>query len=223
YGPNPNSTMDRINEFPNISVYGNHDIVACEVNAPTNFNLYAYTVIMWTRKVLTQKNKNLLANLPYPHIQGDFCFSHGNHESCEEYVMSKDAAIPIFKFLKSKNNGAEKGPSFCFIGHTHYPIIYKVAKTQVEEDNFEEMTQFHPEEYPHEFTLDLDYYYVTNIGSVGQPRDHDPRSSYTVLDTRDGAYKISMRRLEYNIRNTQETMEEFGLPAPMINRLSKGI
>jgi len=172
YGPNPRECIDLVMETCNVSLLGNHDQGA--LFDPDGFNIGAERAIFWTREQLespndranNEKRWEFLGDLPRTHRLNSFLFVHGSPRNpLSEYIFPED----IYNQRKMERlfQLVEK---YCFQGHTHVPGV------------FTETYQFYsPEEIDHEYTLGEGKVMI-NVGSVGQPRDGDPRACYVILD-----------------------------------------
>jgi predicted phosphodiesterase len=207
YGPNPRECIDRVMETCKVTLLGNHDQGA--MFDPDGFNSGAERAIFWTREQLeapsdrdnNQKRWEFLGELPRSHRFGQFLFVHGSPRNpLSEYIFPED----IYNHRKMERLFQLVG-RYCFQGHTHVPGIFT--------ENFQ---FFAPEEIDHEYCLGEGKVMV-NVGSVGQPRDGDPRACYVVLedgtadDSSNGAVdrpvtprspKIIYRRLAYDFETT---------------------
>ena len=193
YGPNPCECIDAASEFE-LCLLGNHDNGA--LFDPEGFSTGAEKAIFWTRHqlensdggVVGQKRWEFLANLPRTVRRGEFMFVHGTPRSpLSEYVFPEDIFNTrkierIFSFIQQ----------YCFQGHTHVPGV------------FTESCRFMaPKEIGMEYTLGTEKVMV-NVGSVGQPRDNDPRSCYVVVDEK----RVSFRRVDYPMLETRDKIHE---------------
>lgn len=188
YGPNPRECIDRCQNFA-LTLLGNHDNGA--LFDPDGFSSGAESAIFWTRAQLedpsipnARERWDFIARLPRTHRIGDIMFVHGSPRSpLNEYVFPEDIFNQrkierIFGFIQK----------YCFQGHTHVPGVFT--------ENF----RFYlPGEISNRYTLG-DQKLMINVGSVGQPRDGDPRSSYVILDEKE----IEFRRVEYSIQDTRQ-------------------
>jgi diadenosine tetraphosphatase ApaH/serine/threonine PP2A family protein phosphatase len=188
YGPNPCECIDRVMPCQ-VCLLGNHDQGA--LFDPEGFNSPAERAIFWTRMQLEngngsaddrQKRWDFLGELPRSHQEDKFLFVHGSARNpLNEYVFPED----IYNRRKLEKIFALI-PRYAFQGHTHVPGV------------FTEQFQFHsPEEINHEFTLGEEKVMV-NVGSVGQPRDGNPKACYVVLEDNI----LRFRRVEYDIEKT---------------------
>lgn len=188
YGPNPRECIDRCRDF-DLTLLGNHDNGA--LFDPDGFSSGAENAIFWTRAQLedptiegAKERWEFIARLPRTYRDGDIMFVHGSPRSpLNEYVFPEDIFNQrkierIFGFIQK----------YCFQGHTHVPGVFT--------ENF----RFYlPSEISNRYTLG-DQKLMINVGSVGQPRDGDPRSSYVILDGMD----LEFRRVDYDPSDTRQ-------------------
>jgi predicted phosphodiesterase len=190
YGPNPRECIDEIMKHK-VCLLGNHDQGA--LFDPEGFNTGAERAIFWTRDQLEDGGGNssaahrrwdFLGELPRNHQEGPFLFVHGSARNpLNEYVFPED----IYNRRKMEKIFALI-QGHCFQGHTHVPGVFT-----------EDLRFFGPEEITSEFRLP-DGKTMINVGSVGQPRDGDPRACYVVLDDEDRL--ITFCRVEYPLEET---------------------
>jgi predicted phosphodiesterase len=200
YGPNPNECVDRVRALSPLDiVVGNHDLAACGLKEFSRFNEYAKKALTWTNQVLNQDNQIFLSELPRNLTKEDFSLVHGSpRDPINEYLMNFSQYQENLPHLKSV---------VTFTGHTHIPFVIGP-----------DVTRILPEKVP--FILNGDNKYVINAGSVGQPRDSDPRSACGIYDTGNSSFQLF--RLAYDIDKTQEKMRKLRLPGFSIERLSWG-
>lgn len=206
YGPDPNECIEKLREFDHLCVAGNHDWAVLDRLSLEDFNPDAQKACLWTRERLTPHNHDYLASLPTVLIEEGFTLVHGSpRQPVWEYVLYPSIARPNFKHF---------GTQCCFIGHTHVPVIFQLVPQEFGE--YCELVQ-----PPLNGPIPLgEHRLLINPGSVGQPRDGDPRASYAILDIEH--LTIEYRRIPYPIEKTQRCMEEAGLPERLISRLSLG-
>ncbi len=201
YGPNPRECIDRVMDNCQVTLLGNHDQGA--LFDPDGFNIGAERAIFWTREQLeTPDRKNeqrweFLGELPRTHRLDSFLFVHGSPRNpLSEYIFPED----IYNQRKMERlfQLVEK---YCFQGHTHVPGVFT-----------ESYQFFAPEEIDHEYTLGEGKVMI-NVGSVGQPRDGDPRACYAILEDGHapgaqedakptGPISVRFRRLPYDFETT---------------------
>jgi predicted phosphodiesterase len=172
YGPNPRECIDRVMEHCKVTLLGNHDQGA--MFDPDGFNTGAERAIFWTREQLespsdranNEKRWEFLGLLPRHHRHESFLFVHGSPRNpLSEYIFPED----IYHHRKMERL-FQLVEQYCFQGHTHVPGVFT-----------EGYQFFSPDEIDHEYTLGEGKVMI-NVGSVGQPRDGDPRSCYVILD-----------------------------------------
>ena len=207
YGPHPNECIQRLQEFDHVCVAGNHDWAALDRLDLNDFNTDAQASTLWTQSQLTASSKAFLESLPEKHVEDGFTLVHGSpREPVWEYIMFPAIAKLQFGLFDTV---------ICFVGHTHAPVIFSYYKS----DNSPEVCE--ASVLPIEETLEVGQErQIINPGSVGQPRDGDPRAGYALLDTVVGT--LTFYRIEYPIDEVQETMRNRDLPPRLIARLSYG-
>jgi predicted phosphodiesterase len=204
YGPNPNECCETIKRLDISSIAGNHEYAVLDKTDINWFNKNARDAILWTKKELKQENIHFLSQLAEILNFDDFTIAHGSlRDPINEYIDSLRVAIGTFERMKNR---------ICLVGHTHVPVIIGIR----EDGN-----------YDGRLIKDNDVIYlgdykkvIVNVGSVGQPRDGNPKAACGILDTEK--QEISIFRLEYDIEAVQKKMEECNLPRPLIDRLSHG-
>lgn len=206
YGANPNQLIETLKRSRRrkLIIRGNHDRVAIGASEPEDFNSVARDAILWTRERLSRGNRSWLAGLPVGPVEdpSDFLVCHGSPDDEDEYVLSDLQAARIL----------HKWPHrLIFFGHTHLPFIYRLGDGQLQGMLVEE---------PLTIQLERGCRYLINPGSVGQPRDHDWRTSCAIWD--DAKRTVQFFRLEYDVASTQRSIEEAGLPQILADRLGAG-
>ncbi len=207
YGPDPNECVELLLTLEHKCIAGNHDWAALNKLDISDFNEDAHFAALWTRKQLTSKVHNYLYNLPLTFIENDtYTLVHGSpRHPIWEYITSPRIAQPNFKLFDTP---------YCFVGHTHTAIIFQESfKAGAMCDAF--MPEFN------DIPLFLsEPRLIINPGSVGQPRDRDPRAAYGILDTEANSFYA--RRVVYPINVTQEKMKQFNFPIRLQKRLEYG-
>ncbi len=203
YGPDPHECIELLSTTDHICIAGNHDWAAIGRIDTADFNPDAAAAADWTAHQLSPEDTEYLTTLPLTIREADFTLVHGSpREPIWEYLMSISLARENFTYFKSL---------FCLVGHSHVPAIFTLR-----EDGTVKASQFQSRGR----LLGKDRL-IINPGSVGQPRDGDPRASYAWYDSEAGTIKL--RRVPYNIRATQERMTARGLPVRLVSRLSYGV
>lgn len=204
YGPNPDECVNRLREFPHVCVAGNHDWGAIGRADPFIFNNEARQALSWTRTELAFENLRYLAELPsLVQLEGTL-MAHGSpREPIWEYLLDAETARAGF---------AAADFTLGLVGHTHIPLIFEWLETT------RSVRLLLPD---WEAPLPLEgRRLIINPGSVGQPRDGDPRAAYAILDTEAGTWEA--RRVAYPVEITQERMRARGLPQRLVDRLELG-
>lgn len=204
YGPNPNECIQLIKEQPGLKcVLGNHDAAAIEIIGSEAFNPSARTSCHWTRKELTDESKEFLLSLPEK-IKTKFgVLVHGSlNDHIVEYLLDTE---------KAKMNFGLFGGDLCLVGHTHLPMYFREHPDGLIEERFirEDSLKVHLEDRM-----------ICNPGSVGQPRDHNPRASFAVVNT--DVMTITYQRVKYDVEKTKLRMAHHKLPLRHITRLEFG-
>ena len=204
YGPDPNECVERIQQLSNLTcIIGNHDAAALNQIDVDTFNPEARNALMWTRNTLTQASQDFLADLPERIIIQNVTLTHGSpRQPVWEYILDTRTATQNFKFFETP---------FCFIGHTHLPAIYSYSDSS----HFARLSIPEPNQ-----KIILPSRAIVNPGSVGQPRDRDPRAAFAIYNTLTNHWEY--RRVAYDIASVQERMRTVGLPERHIQRLSAG-
>ncbi len=203
YGPHPDEVVSRLRELGAIGVRGNHDAAAIGVLEIDWFNPDARRAIEWTASRISPETRAWLAALPERLELDTATLVHGSPRD------------PIWEYLASRSDALANLDAFdtpyLLHGHTHVPVVYR------ERDGGVEMLP-----RPAGATLSLDERRVLiNPGSVGQPRDGDPRAAAAVWDV--AARSITWHRVTYPIAETQAAMRGAGLPARLSARLDAGL
>lgn len=203
YGPDPVACVDRLRPLLAGAVVGNHDLAALDALDISDFNPFAQAAIVWTREQLTDSVRRYLSALPRRLTPDGWLAVHGSvRDPVEEYILDVHTARASFDAETFR---------LCVVGHTHVPAVF------VQEDARTTLDPLPPEQ---PLELEADRRYILNAGSVGQPRDGDPRAAYLWLDT--GAQTATLFRLAYPLERTQEKMAAAGLPPMLAERLAYG-
>lgn len=191
YGPNPCQCLDIVIQKCQLTILGNHDQAA--LFDPDGFNPVALRAIYWTRDELDRgpgsasvinRRWDFLSELPKSHQAADLLLVHGSpRDATNEYVFPET----IYD-LGRMHALFERVTRLCFQGHTHMPGIFTTDGEFIT-----------PEDCDNRFPLGIEKLMI-NVGSVGQPRDEDPRSCYVIYD--DQQQQIEFRRIEYDIERT---------------------
>jgi predicted phosphodiesterase len=204
YGANPNECSELVQKKCPITLLGNHDAAAVELLSTQHFNIHAKIAIEWTSQNLKSETRAFLSALPLKRSKMAMTLVHATpyEPNMWYYITSLEEAAFNFQFFETQ---------LCLVGHTHIPIIIVL-------DNEKELYVYQD---THVKLNDIQgSRLLINVGSVGQPRDRNPKSCYGILDT-DTA-EFFYRRIEYNIEKTQSKMKKIRMPEFLISRLEDG-
>ncbi len=203
YGPNPNECVELLRQHEHLALSGNHDWAALGKLDINDFNDDARTAVFWTRDTLTEESLTYLDSLPAKRVEGDFTLAHASpRHPVWEYILDFETALENFDHFDTP---------YCLVGHTHVPIL--IAEKE-EDDLF-----IYVPDYKETIYLE-DTRVIINPGSIGQPRDSDPRAAYALLNLEDLTWEF--HRVNYPIAETQAQMRSFGLPEALVLRLDHG-
>ena len=206
YGASPNEVVDRVRELaPHAVIRGNHDKVGAGLEPSDAFNAVARTAIRWTYEALSDDNRDWLAELPAgPVVVDDLLeICHGTPQDEDMYVFD-DGDV-----LRSMQAATRR---LCLFGHTHVQVGYRLANQSLTLETADLRRPLHiPISHGH---------YLINPGSVGQPRDGDPRAAFGVYDAQ--AQAVEIYRTHYPVELTQARIREAGLPEALAQRLMIG-
>jgi predicted phosphodiesterase len=208
YGPDPNEVTDRIRALGATTIRGNHDKACCGLANAEDFNPVARRAALWTREQLRAENLTYLQQLPSGPLEVDgISLIHGALRDEDEYVFAPAQAL----------QGLLESPSaISFFGHTHFQGGFSFL------DNKLEVIQLRPGLGVTFAALQIlkQTRYLLNPGSVGQPRDGDPRAAFAVADLNHDV--VEFWRVPYDVEAVQRRMLEAELPEPLVLRLAFG-
>lgn len=204
YNANPNECVEIVRHEGITCIIGNHDVRAAGLKEPDDFNVAAARAVLWTREQLTEENRKFLRELPAELTVNDFFLFHGMVHNTDRYILTKQDLEQNFALLKK----LDSKPSIGFFGHTHLRSAYSHSGKNFTIETAEELH------------LAASKHYLINPGSVGQPRDRDPRSSFLVHDTTDRT--VDFFRVEYDIDACRDKVLRAGLPPRLAERLAGG-
>ncbi len=199
YGADPNECVEIVRERNIPCVAGNHDYAVTGKMSLQYFNPVAKEAIEWTMRVIKPENLEFLRKLPLTMHIGKNLLVHAvpSNPASFDYILTLGDAIREFMFFREK---------ICFHGHSHHPVI------------FIEREKRHGVIFEDEVEIMEDVRYLVNVGSVGQPRDGDPRACYCIL--RED--RIEIRRVPYPIEIAQRKILDAGLHPYLAERLAAG-
>lgn len=206
YNANPNECVQILREKKIPTVMGNHDAAGCGQGDAVDFNPIARAAILWTKEELKPDHRDFLNQQPEQRNLGEKArLVHGSLMHRDHYLLSRfDMTENIHRMRLEKPE-----IRILFFGHTHY----QVAVTCDQDNNLSLIST-------QRFTIRDDCLYLINPGSVGQPRDQDPRSAFLIYD--EDTCIVEFIRISYNVRACAKKILSAGLPHELADRLSQG-
>lgn len=208
YGPDPNEVASLIREMGAITIRGNHDKAVAELMPVDDFNPVAKTAVEWTRSQLSNENLDWLASLPQGPLEAEgLVLVHGAFQDEDEYVFTPSQALEGL---------LDSTAQVTLYGHTHHQGGFAYRDSELE------VLQLHPRTSEKLCALRIEdgTRYLLNPGSIGQPRDGDPRAGFAIADLENHA--IEFWRVPYDIEQVQQRMRSVRLPEPLVHRLVLG-
>ncbi len=202
YGADPNPCAEWVRKNSDLVLAGNHDYAAVGKTDTIYFNPYAMQACLWTRKNLTSANREYFYSLPVEKEKYGIRWAHSSPHEPERwhYVTS----------LMDANQFDHFSETVCFLGHTHIPLILEQSPEGTVKEYFVSHMKLKP-----------GFRYIVNVGSLGQPRDHNPDPAFVVYDTNQSV--IEYHRFPYDIASAQKNILQKGLPSFLAERLQSGI
>lgn len=194
YGAHPNECLELAKERCSVILKGNHDAAAVDLSVAAFFTSQARIAAQWTHRHLKEENKAILRDLPLSVHRGELAFVHASPVDPEEWNYVLDIG-EVRRALEAFTG------TVCFIGHSHIPGVFSQHGLA---DRLEKGER-----------------YVINVGSVGQPRDGDPRLSFGIFDSTDWIYENV--RADYDVDTARNSIIEMGLPRMLGERLRSGL
>jgi len=207
YGGSPEEVVRGVRELsPEVILRGNHDRVVAGIEEGEDFNFLALQAALMNRRLLSADSLRYLAGLPPgPLPLGDGWIAvHGSPRDEDEYVVDLVEAAEIFQ---------EADFAICLFGHTHVPCVFRSSAAGV--------TRLFPAPAGTRIPLRAGERILLNPGSVGQPRDEDPRASFVILD--EDQREATFHRIDYPIQQAQLRILEAGIPPLLAQRLERGV
>jgi predicted phosphodiesterase len=201
YGPNPVECLSIIRSLNCPVVMGNHDEYCAGDMDLTGFNPMAADAIKWTRRQLSDEQRTWLRNLKYVRSVEPFTIVHATLDLPEKwaYVFDKLAAAASFNYQHTP---------VCFNGHTHVPIAFVRGPAGIQGGLYTKIK------------IEVGRKYFVNVGSIGQPRDRNPKTGYVTFDLINNL--IELHRLDYDVAAVQKKIHAAGLPQSLADRLAQG-
>ena len=204
YNPWPNECVEMVRKVDIPAIMGNHDRVASGIEEPDHFNLAARRAILWTRESLSGDNRDWLSGLPERLlVNNQIVLVHGSPSNPNEYIFSADSALYNIEFMTE-----HFGVSICFFGHTHVVAVYSMRSKEL---SFLEGDVINIED---------GISYLMNPGSLGQPRDGDPRAAFLIFDEEER--RVEFHRFPYDIDRVYGAVVDAGQDEFLGRRLYLG-
>ena len=211
YGADPNACLSRLQECAAVTVAGNHDLACIGKFGVDWFHNAAKTALGWTRDQLGFLELDFLRRLLLTEVVEPFTLVHGTltDPARFEYLVEAGQAVDTLTVCRTL---------VCLVGHTHLPCVIEYDRSR------RQLTRFltRPDELREVTFTDRSetMRYLVNPGSVGQPRDGDPRASFAIIDT--DRHTMALRRVPYDVAAAQRKIREAGLPSFLAERLASG-
>lgn len=202
YGADPSACLQMVTRECSVTLMGNHEYAALGLLSGQVMNSAARESMDWTQHHLDDRDLAMISDLPLEAQRENLYLVHASPDEPSKwrYILTSVEAEAAFRKFTGH---------ICFVGHSHLPMIFSISP----EGSLRQRAG-------HDFCPDEENRYIVNVGSVGQPRDNDPRSCYIVYDS--GEETISYCRVPYNIELAQSKMAQARLPQLLIDRLLVG-
>ncbi len=208
YGADPNGVIDRVRSLePYKIIRGNHDKVAAGLEDGESFNIVARSAVQWTHDTLTRENREYLLNLSAGPVLVDdrIEICHGSPFDEDAYVFDELDGLRAFETATRQ---------LCLFGHTHVAVAFRRTPDRLD------LLAGPGDTHEVKIVLEAGAMYLINAGSVGQPRDGDPRAATAIVDSAAG--HIELFRVVYPIEEAQRKIRAAGLPDVLAKRLALG-
>jgi len=201
YGSDPVACLDMVKQNCEVVLMGNHEYAVLGKLPSSQLNETAKVSIAWTQNQIDERLIPMISDLPTSASLGELHFVHASPYEPDHwhYILSPEHAELAFQHFTQR---------ICFHGHSHLPTIFAGFGGQIRR------------QAGHDFQPNEETRYLVNVGSVGQPRDNDPRASYVLYDDQED--EVRFCRVEYDISAAQRKMREQDLPTMLIARLETG-
>jgi diadenosine tetraphosphatase ApaH/serine/threonine PP2A family protein phosphatase len=205
YGADPNHAVEWVRSNATFVIRGNHDKVCVDPQPLEDYNPAARVSAEWTYCALTAASKEYLRNLARGPLRIDgFDLVHGSPLHEDDYLIHAGDVQPLRGLLDAP---------VTFFGHTHVQGGFLITRGSVRRM----MPGWSADDF---LSIEPDHYYLLNPGSVGQPRDMDPRAAYAIYTPEDAT--VEFRRVRYDIGRAAEKILGAGLPSILAARLFEG-
>lgn len=202
YAANPKECIEKTKMLAMITVAGNHDKACVNLFCADYFNSLAKEAVIWTQQNLDDQSRYFLEHLPLIYKNEDLTMVHGTLEEPQDFNYMTDGytASKTFELLET---------DICFVGHAHVPgafIKSENGRIQYQSEN--------------NIAIKEKNKYIINVGSVGQPRDGNPKAAYCIYDTKEK--NVQIKRTNYDVQAARRKIINAGLPGFLGERLLAG-
>ena len=201
YGVEPSYCIEKVRDIANVILYGNHDEAAATEISLHWFNREARKSVLWTREKLSDEEKEYLKTLELSHIEDSCLFVHSTPDPQDDWY-----------YITNWFDAAEQFDNFdqnvCFLGHSHVPGFFSLNSNQ---------NEYREGKIP----LQMNDKIIINVGSVGQPRDRDPRACYVIADHENST--VEFIRVPYDVEKTANKISSEGVSYFHARRILLGI
>lgn len=202
YGCDPSACLELVRTTCRVKLLGNHDAAVLGRTSTDGYNHTARISAVWTRSIINDRDIAVLSEFPLEHRFENTLLVHASPYQPDQwhYILSPSEATVAFENMSER---------LCFHGHSHIPTIYSEVPGDMPR-----------RKAAHDFDPCEESRYLINVGSVGQPRDDDPRAGWVCFDTAHD--HIDFHRIEYDISLTQSKMTQARMPEALVTRLAVG-
>jgi predicted phosphodiesterase len=202
YAANPRECIEKAKGLAMITIAGNHDWAAVDLFAFEYFNPAAKEAILWTRHKLNSQERLYLESLRLLYKNEDLTLVHGTLDNPQDFNYMID-------YYSAEQTFGLQETNICFVGHSHVAGIFIKDKNGNIDYRQDDNIELKPEDK-----------YIVNVGSIGQPRDGDPRAAYCIYDT--DKKTVHTKRIKYDIETARQKIFDAGLPRVLGDRLLVG-
>ncbi len=202
YGADPRECIKMTRELDAVAVLGNHDAASAGLIGMDYFNDVSAKAVKWTKQNMEENDFNFLKSIGFTYVNKHLTLVHGTLRKPSEfnYMTDPEAAGETFNLMKT---------DICFIGHTHVPGVFSLKGGELSYSRKKKTA------------ISAGERLIVNVGSVGQPRDGDPRSCYAVYDTDEAS--VVLKRVAYDVKKAQKKILKTGLSPFLADRLGAGV
>ncbi|MBD3170590.1 MAG: hypothetical protein GF307_13990 [candidate division Zixibacteria bacterium] len=214
YGPNPAECLEILITLTDKIVMGNHDHAVIEPEGETLMNRYARSGVRFSRQCLTEEHKRIISGFPFSIEEEDIIYTHSTPVEPERWRYIDDE-YSADRYLEEMEH------SLGFVGHSHIPGLYSTGRLESVDGISGALSDENISISATGIAVMKETKTIVNVGSIGQPRDHDPRLCFVIFDRSE--WTMEEVRLEYNTGKVYKRIQDYGLPSFLGERLIDGI